>query len=234
MTTGSAPSRAAELLRDTRVAPSILAADHSRMGAQVEEIMAAGARVIHVDVMDGHFVPPISVGPPIVEAIREQVGDAGGILDVHLMIEQPERQVEEFAKAGADVISIHQEATPHVHFTLERIREAGCLAGLALNPSTPVAAAGELADMVDLLLCMTVNPGWGGQSFIEASLSKVERLRAQLPAGVPVEVDGGIGEETAPRCVEAGATALVAGSAVMGSDDPAESYRSIAAAAGAT
>ncbi len=234
MTADSAPSRAAELLRDTRVAPSILAADHSRMGAQVEEIMAAGARVVHVDVMDGHFVPPISVGPPIVEAIREQVGDAGGILDVHLMIEQPERQVEEFAKAGADIISIHQEATPHVHFTLERIREAGCLAGLALNPSTPVAAAGELAEMVNLLLCMTVNPGWGGQSFIEASLSKVERLRAQLPAGVPVEVDGGIGEETAPRCVEAGATALVAGSAVMGSDDPAESYRSIAAAAGAT
>jgi ribulose-phosphate 3-epimerase len=199
------------------------------MGAQVEEIMAAGARVIHVDVMDGHFVPPISVGPPIVEAIREQVGDAGGILDVHLMIEQPERQVEEFAKAGADIISIHQEATPHVHFTLERIREAGCLAGLALNPSTPVAAAGELSEMVDLLLCMTVNPGWGGQSFIEASVSKVERLRGQLPAGVPVEVDGGIGEKTAPRCVEAGATALVAGSA-----DPAESYRSIAAAAGAT
>lgn len=234
MTTGPASSRAAELLHDTRVAPSILSADYSRLADQVEGIMAAGARVVHVDVMDGHFVPPISVGPPIVEAIHEQVSDAGGILDVHLMIENPERQVEEFAKAGADIITIHQEATPHVHFTLERIREAGCLAGLALNPSTPAAAAGELGEMVDLLLCMTVNPGWSGQSFIEPSLSKVERLRAQLPAGVPVEVDGGIGEETAPRCVEAGATVLVAGSAVMGSDDPAESYRSIAAAAGAT
>ncbi len=196
--------------------------------------MAAGARVVHVDVMDGHFVPPISVGPPIVDAISEQVSDAGGILDVHLMIENPERHVEEFAKAGADIITIHQEATPHVHFALERVREAGCLAGLALNPSTPVAAVGELGEMVDLLLCMTVNPGWSGQSFIEASVPKVERLRAQLPAGVPVEVDGGIGEETAPRCVEAGATVLVAGSAVMGSDDPAESYRSIAAAADAT
>jgi len=204
------------------------------MGAQVEEIMSAGARVVHVDVMDGHFVPPISVGPPIVEGIREQVDDAGGILDVHLMIEHPERQVEEFAKAGANIISIHQEATPHVHFTLERIHEAGCLAGLALNPSTPVEAVSELGDLIDLLLCMTVNPGWGGQSFIEASVSKVERLRAQLPDHVPVEVDGGIAEETAPRCVEAGASVLVAGSAVMGSDDPAESYRSIAAAAGAT
>ena len=234
MTTDSDSSRAAELLRDTRVAPSILPADYARLSDQVEAIMAAGARVVHVDVMDGHFVPPISVGPPIVEAIREQVSDAGGILDVHLMIEHPERQVEEFAKAGADIISIHQEATPHVHFTLERIHDAGCLAGLALNPSTPVEAAYELGDLIDLLLCMTVNPGWGGQSFIEASLSKVERLRAQLPAGVPVEVDGGIAEETAPRCVEAGTTVLVTGSAVMGSDDPAESYRSIAAAAGAT
>jgi len=234
MTTASGSSRAAELLRDTRVAPSILAADYGRLSGQVEEIMAAGARVVHVDVMDGHFVPPISVGPPIVEAISAQVADAGGILDVHLMIENPERQVEEFANAGANIITIHQEATPHVHFTLERIREAGCLAGLALNPSTPVAAAEELGDMVDLLLCMTVNPGWSGQSFIEASVPKVERLRAQLPDGVPVEVDGGIGEKTAPRCIEAGATVLVAGSAVMGSDDPAESYRSIAGAAGAT
>ncbi|HEV2773582.1 MAG TPA: ribulose-phosphate 3-epimerase [Thermoleophilaceae bacterium] len=234
MTADSDSSRAAELLRETRVAPSILPADYARLSDQVEAIMTAGARVVHVDVMDGHFVPPISVGPPIVEAIREQVSDAGGILDVHLMIEHPERQVEEFAKAGADIISIHQEATPHVHFTLERIHDAGCLAGLALNPSTPVEAAYELGDLIDLLLCMTVNPGWGGQSFIEASLSKVERLRSQLPAGVPVEVDGGIAEETAPRCVEAGATVLVTGSAVMGSDDPAESYRSIAAAAGAS
>ncbi len=233
MAADSDTSRSAELLRDTRVAPSILPADYSRLSGAVEEVMAAGARIVHVDVMDGHFVPPITVGPLIVDAIREQVAEAGGILDVHLMIENPERQVEEFAEAGADIISIHQEATPHVHFTLERIREAGCLAGLALNPSTPVEAVTELGDMVDLLLCMTVNPGWAGQSFIEASIRKVERLRAQLPSGVPVEVDGGIGEDNAPRCVDAGAGVLVTGSKVMGADDPAESYRAIAAAAGA-
>lgn len=232
--TNDSSQRAAELIRDTRVAPSILPADYSRLGGEVEDVMNAGARVMHVDVMDGHFVPPLTVGPLVVEAIREQVDGSGGILDVHLMIEQPERQVEEFAQAGADIITIHQEATPHVHFTLERIREAGALAGLAINPSTPVETVAEVADVVNLVNCMTVNPGWAGQSFIEASLSKVQRLRGQLPEGVPVEVDGGIKEETAPGCVEAGATVLVAGSSVLGADDPAEAYRSIVEAVGAS
>lgn len=232
--TNDSSQRAAELIRDTRVAPSILPADYSRLGGEVEDVMNAGARVMHVDVMDGHFVPPLTVGPLVVEAIREQVDGSGGILDVHLMIEQPERQVDEFAQAGADIITIHQEATPHVHFTLERIREAGALAGLAINPSTPVETVAEVADVVNLVNCMTVNPGWAGQSFIEASLSKVQRLRGQLPEGVPVEVDGGIKEETAPGCVEAGATVLVAGSSVMGADDPVEAYRSIVEAVGAS
>ncbi|MDQ4130964.1 MAG: ribulose-phosphate 3-epimerase [Actinomycetota bacterium] len=232
--TNDSPSRAAELIRDTRVAPSILPADYARLGAQVDEVMDAGARIMHVDVMDGHFVPPLTVGPLIVSAIREQVEGHGGILDVHLMIEQPERQVEEFVEAGADIVTIHQEATPHVHFTLERIRGAGALAGLAINPSTPVETVTEVADVLDLVNCMTVNPGWAGQSFIEASVSKVERLRGQLPDQVPVEVDGGIKDETASPCVEAGARILVAGSSVMGSDDPVESYRSLVAAADAT
>ncbi len=229
--TNDSSSRAAELIRQTRVAPSILPADYSRLGGQVEEVMEAGARIMHVDVMDGHFVPPLTVGPLVVEAIRELVDARGGILDVHLMIEQPERQVEEFVNAGADIVTIHQEATPHVHFTLERIREAGALAGLAVNPSTPVETVAEVSDVVDLVNCMTVNPGWAGQSFIEASLSKVKRLRDQLPEGVPVEVDGGINEETGRRCIEAGATVLAAASSVFRSGDPAEAARRLAAVA---
>src|SRR6266540_6940030 len=157
---------ARDLFGGRRVAPSILSSDFSRLGAQVEEVMAAGARVIHVDVMDGHFVPPITIGPLIVESLREQVSGAGGILDVHLMIERPERQIAEFARAGADVITVHQEATPHVHYALKAVREAGCHAGLAITPATPPETVTEVTDMVDLVLCMTVNPGWGGQEFI--------------------------------------------------------------------
>ena len=223
---------AEDLLHKRRVAPSILNADYNRLGEQVASVMDAGARVIHVDVMDGHFVPPISVGPVAVEALNEQVHDAGGILDVHLMIESPQDHVADFAEAGADVISIHYEATPHVHFALNAIHDAGARAGLAINPSTPVDAVKEVLDEVDLLLCMTVNPGWGGQSFIEATLDKVERLREILPDRVALEVDGGIKAETVGPCAEAGANLFVAGSSVMGSDDPAASYREIAEAVG--
>jgi ribulose-phosphate 3-epimerase len=157
------------LLQTKQVEPSILAADYSRLGEEVATVMGAVARVIHVDVMDGHFVPPITIGPVIVESIREQVHAAGGMLDCHLMVERPERQIEQFAKAGADSITVQAEATPNVHYALKQIREAGCLAGLAINPGTPVDAAAEVLDLVDLLLCMTVNPGWGGQAFIESS-----------------------------------------------------------------
>jgi ribulose-phosphate 3-epimerase len=212
------------------VAPSVLAADFARLGEQVAEVMAAGARTIHVDVMDGHFVPPISMGALVVDALAAQVHDAGGLIDVHLMVDRPERHVSDFAKAGADHITIHAEATPHVHYALQAVRAAGCTAGLALCPGTPVAAASELLDDLDLLLCMTVNPGWGGQAFLESSLAKLERLRALLGPGPAIEVDGGIAAATAGRCAAAGATAFVAGSAVFGAPDPGAVVQEIAAA----
>jgi ribulose-phosphate 3-epimerase len=218
---------ARELFSSPRVAPSILSADFSRLGDQVEAVMGAGARVIHVDVMDGHFVPPITIGDLIVRDLNEQVHAAGGILDVHLMIDQPERQIAGFAEAGADVITIHQEATPHVHYALKAVREAGCLAGLAICPGTSAGAVVEMAHDIDVLLCMTVNPGWGGQPFIEHSIQKLERLKRMLPPEVAIEVDGGIDATTAPRCATAGASVFVAGSAVFGEADPAAAYEEI-------
>jgi ribulose-phosphate 3-epimerase len=234
MTTGTTlrplvPSPVANLLAETHVVPSILSADYARLGAQVEDVMAAGARFIHVDVMDGNFVPPITMGPLIVSAIADQVHSAGGAIDVHLMVERPERQVAAFAAAGADVITIHAEATPHVHYALGAVRDAGCKAGLALNPSTGPFAALEVLDLLDLLLCMTVNPGWGGQPFIASTLSKLERLREAAPECCAVEVDGGVDATNAAECVRRGANLLVAGSAVFKQTDPAAAFRSITA-----
>jgi ribulose-phosphate 3-epimerase len=222
-----------DLLRDVRVAPSILSADFARLGEQVAEVLAAGARVIHVDVMDGHFVPPITIGPLVVAALREQVEQVGDLLDVHLMIERPERHVDDFVKAGAHSVTFHAEATPHVAYTASLVRESGASVGVAINPATPVGALAEVAGVIDLALCMTVNPGWGGQPFIEHSLEKVERLRNILGDGAALQVDGGIDPRTAPPCRAAGANLLVAGSAVFGSPDPAGAYRAIAEAAGA-
>ena len=179
------------------MAPSILASDFARLGEQVEEVMDAGARVIHVDVMDGHFVPPISIGALIVDALRDLVHDRGGVLDVHLMVERPERRVEEFAAAGADTLIVHWEATPHVHYALQAVRAAGLDAGLALNPATPPDVVFGLLAEIDHVLCMTVNPGWGGQPYIESSTAKVARLRELLGPDVPIEVDGGIDAATA-------------------------------------
>ncbi len=211
------------------VAPSILSADFADLAGQVREVMAAGATVIHCDVMDGHFVPPITFGPIVVSALREEIGD-DIFLDVHLMIEQPENQVEEFAKAGADGITIHAEATPNIDYTLAAIRDAGCRAGLTVCPGTPPDFY-SWAD-VDLALIMTVNPGWGGQSFLENQLDKMRRVRDIIGGGVPLEVDGGVNPENAARCAEAGATWFVAGSAIFGADDPAAKFREIADAVG--
>ncbi len=222
-----------DLLKGVRVAPSILSADFGRLREQVAEVLAAGARVIHVDVMDGHFVPPITVGPLVVAALREQVGEAGAMLDVHLMIERPERHVADFVQAGADSVTFHAEATPHVAFAADLIRASGAGVGVAINPATPVGALAEVAELLDMALCMTVNPGWGGQSFIGHSPQKITRVRAIVGSGVAVEVDGGIDPATAPTCRDAGASVFVAGSAIFSSPDPGEAYLAIVAAAGA-
>jgi len=210
-----------------RIAPSVLSADFGRLRELVGEIVEAGASVIHVDVMDGHFVPPLSMGPPVVKALR----DLDVLLDVHLMIERPELQIADFAEAGAGQITIHAEATPHVHYTLAAIRDAGCKAGLALNPGTPVGALDGVE--LDCALIMTVNPGWGGQKFIPTSLDKIRRVRELIGPDAELEVDGGVDAETAGPCAEAGATLFVAGSAIFGQDDPVAAYTAIAAAAGA-
>jgi ribulose-phosphate 3-epimerase len=244
---------AAELLRGVHVAPSILSADFGRLQEQVREVLDAGASVIHVDIMDGHFVPPITIGPIVVSALRERVEEVGGVLDVHLMIERPERQVAEFVRAGAHSVTFHIEATPHAAYTAKLLREEGVCVGVAVNPATPVAALSELADSIDLALCMTVGPGWGGQPFIARSPAKVARLRVLLDRGampadgettsagppsgsadgggasrVALEVDGGIDSTTAPICRRAGATIFVAGSAIFGASDPGSAYRAIA------
>jgi ribulose-phosphate 3-epimerase len=221
---------ARELLAGVRVAPSILSADFGRLREQVGEVLAAGARVIHVDVMDGHFVPPITVGPLVVDGLAEQVRAAGAMLDVHLMIERPERHVEDFVKAGADSVTFHAEATPHVVYTASILRDLGACAGVAINPGTPVGALSELGGAIDMALCMTVNPGWGGQAFIEHSLDKIPRVRAIAEDRVAVQVDGGIAPDTAPACRLAGASVFVAGSAIFGAGDPGQAYRAIAEA----
>jgi ribulose-phosphate 3-epimerase len=208
------------------IAPSILSADFGILREQVQLVEDAGARIIHVDVMDGQFVPPLSMGPQVCEALR----DMGLHLEVHLMVDRPETiQVETFAAAGAGTIIIHAEATPAVDYALELIRSHGCKAGLAVNPATPLSIYEEIEP--DLALCMTVNPGWGGQSFIASSIEKITRLRAIVGDEVVIEVDGGVDARTAGLCVAAGASRLVAGSAIFGQDDPARAFNDILNAA---
>jgi ribulose-phosphate 3-epimerase len=198
------------------VAPSILSADFARLGEEVRAVEGAGADWIHIDVMDGHFVPNLTLGPAVTAAV-------GGVtdlpLDVHLMIREPDRYLEAFAEAGADVLTVHQEVCAHLHRTLQRIRELGLRAGVALNPATPVELVEDVVPFVDLLLVMTVNPGFGGQSFIEGSLGRIRRARLLLDrhaSEARLEVDGGLGPANAAAVVEAGADVVVAGSAVYG------------------
>ena len=197
------------------ISPSILAADFARLGEEARAVQAAGADWLHVDVMDGHFVPNITIGPEVVKAIRPHVSIP---LDVHLMIAPADPYLEAFRAAGADIISLHPEAGPHLDRSLRRIRELGAKAGVVLNPSTPVEAVEWVLDDVDLILVMSVNPGFGGQVFMPAQLAKIERLRAMVAAAgrdIIIEVDGGVTAETAPLCLKAGADALVAGAAVF-------------------
>jgi ribulose-phosphate 3-epimerase len=211
-----------------RVAPSILAADFGRLREQVREVVDAGAEVIHVDIMDGHFVPTFSMGPKSVEALRE----FDVVLDIHLMVDRPERHVATFASAGATNITIHFEATPHVHYAVHAIQDAGCTAGVAITPSTPVETLAEIRGDLWSALCMTVNPGWGGQEFIPASLDKIRRLRELIGPDIELEVDGGIDADTAGPCAEAGASLFVAGTSVFGSPEPGAAFRQVAARAG--
>jgi ribulose-phosphate 3-epimerase len=205
--------------RPIKIAPSILSADFSRLGQEVAAAEAGGGDYIHVDVMDGHFVPNITVGPLVVKAVR-QVTTL--LVDVHLMIDPPERYLPDFAAAGAEGLTVHVETCPHLHRTIQQIKELGCRAGVALNPSTPVVTLEEILPDVDLVLVMTVNPGFGGQSLIQGMVSKIRRIRAMLDeigSQADLEVDGGIDPDTTPLMVRAGADVLVAGSAIFGATE---------------
>ncbi|MHA6297822.1 ribulose-phosphate 3-epimerase [Devosia sp. CAU 1758] len=207
------------LTRPLRIAPSILSADFSRLGDEVKAIVEAGADYIHVDVMDGHFVPNISFGAPVMQRIR---GVTDKVFDVHLMIAPADPYLSDFARGGADIITVHAEAGPHLHRSLQAIRALGKKAGVALNPATPVSAIQHVIDDVDLVLIMSVNPGFGGQSFIPETLDKLRQARALIGGrDIDIEVDGGVSADNARAIVDAGANVLVAGSSVYGGNDPA-------------
>ena len=213
------------------IAPSILSADFANLARQVAAIEAAGARILHIDVMDGHFVPNLTLGPAVVKALRQH---SRLLFDVHLMIEEPERYVEAFAAAGADWLTVHWEASKHLHRVIQQIKGLGCKAGVAFNPATPAAGIEHVLPDLDLILLMTVNPGFGGQKFIPAVLPKLSSVRSRLAeVGVrcPIEVDGGIDPHTVGAAVKAGAEILVAGAAVFGQADPAVAFQELAAAA---
>lgn len=211
----------------TKIAPSILSADFAKLGEEIKDIEQGGAEYVHVDVMDGHFVPNITIGPLIVEAIKPHTNLP---LDVHLMIENPDQYIQQFASAGADIISVHQEACPHLHRTIQLIKSTGVKAGVVINPATPVEMIKSVLSDVDLVLLMTVNPGFGGQQFIENVVPKIKEvanLREEFGYNFEIEVDGGVKEGTAQTCVEAGADVLVAGSAVFNKENRGEAIQSL-------
>jgi ribulose-phosphate 3-epimerase len=212
------------------IVPSILAADRARLYEQARDVVDAGASALHVDVMDGRFVPSHGYGPETVAGLRHALAGRDVLLDVHLMVERPERHIASFAAAGAGLITFHVEASADPGETIGAIRDAGCAAGIALRPGTPLSALDPVAELVDVVLCMTVEPGFGGQPFIESSPFRIRRIAATVPAGTRIEVDGGIDTATARRCATAGATLLVAGTAVFGADDPAAAFAELASA----
>ena len=218
-----------EWLRDVEVEPSLYAADFSRLGEQVEALLGAGVRVFHFDVGDGHFIPPITTGPIVLESIAPTVHEAGGVLDCHLMVEAPERHLAQFREAGADSVTVHVEACPDLPGVVGLAREQGLQVGLALNPETSVEeAAGPAVETgVDVVLCMSVHPGYSGQKFIPESLERVRTLRELLPDPLLVQVDGGIGQGNIRELHAAGARLFVAATAIFGHEDPAEAYRGL-------
>ena len=212
--------------KQIKIAPSILSADFSRLGEQIAEVSKAGADYIHVDVMDGNFVPNITIGSPVVASLRSKTNLP---LDIHLMIEQPEKHISQFTEAGANIITVHVEVSRHLHRLIETIKNAGVKAGVALNPATPISAVDEVLPILDLVLIMTVNPGFGGQAFIAGMMNKIARMRKKLDdsgAEVELEVDGGINNDIAVNVAQAGAEVLVAGSAIFNSQqNPGEALR---------
>lgn len=213
------------------VLPSLMSADVLHLGDQLDALIAAGARVFHVDVMDGRFVPNLMLGTGFAAGVAPRVREAGGFLDVHLMVERPGPAIDLFAPfAGA--ISVHVESDPHVHRLLGQIREHGCLAGLAINPATPLAAVEPLVEMLDYVNVMCINPGFAGQPFLETTPARVQRLQQLLPPEIAIEVDGGIGPATLPKVRDAGARLFVSASSIFGAEDPAAMYGELAKAAG--
>jgi ribulose-phosphate 3-epimerase len=219
----------AEWTREFEVEPSLYAADFARLGEQVDQLLAAGVRVFHFDVGDGHFIPPITMGPIVLQSIAPRVHAAGAVLDCHLMVEAPERHFSEFREAGADSVTVHFEVCPDVAAAAGLARTEGLQAGLVFNPETEVepAAAAAVEAEVDLVLCMSVHPGYSGQAFIPESVERVRRLRELVPESMLVQVDGGVGRENIPELFDAGARLFVAASAIFGGADPGEAYRQL-------